>query len=293
MRSRQSKPKAIAANNGKHVFMKLSVLFFMLLSYISTNAQEHVLEKIWETDSIVAVPESVLPDKNRNILFVSLIDGGGWNADGKGGIAMLSFNGEKYDSLWITGLNAPKGLGIINDRLYVADISEVVVIDITKKRIEKRITIESAKGLNDITISDKGILYVSDSRTAKIWRIENDRASLYLDSIKGVNGLKAVGDDLYIGAGKSFLKAGPDKHVIRIAELQQGIDGIEPVGNGDFLLTSWSGYIWYLYADGAVETLLETTQQKKNTADLGYDQQSRLLYIPTFNSKTVMCYRLK
>jgi hypothetical protein len=56
---------------------------------------------MWETDTIVAIPESVLPDKN--ILYISLIDGGAWNADGKGGIGKLSFNGKQYNSTWITG----------------------------------------------------------------------------------------------------------------------------------------------------------------------------------------------
>jgi len=252
---------------------------------------QHKLEKIWETDSVVAVPESVLPAKN--ILYVSLIDGGGWNVDGKGGVAKLSLDGKILDSTWITSLNAPKGLGIYGNKLYVADISEVVVIEIQNGKVEKKISIDSAKGLNDITVTEKGIIYVSDSRTARIWKLENDHPVLYLDSVKGVNGLKAVGDELYIGAGKIFLKADAKKQITRIAELPQGIDGIEPVENGNFLLTAWGGYIWYVYADGRIETLLETHQQKKNTADIGYDASKRIVYVPTFNAKTVVAYILK
>ncbi len=271
--------------------MKNSII--ILFNFLSTAviAQEHKLEKLWETDTVIAVPESVLPVKD--ILYVSLIDGASWNADGKGGVGKLSRDGKIIDTVWITGLNAPKGMGIVEKRLYVADMDQVVVIDINKGKIEKRIAIDSAKGLNDITISDKGIVYVSDSRMAKIWRIENDVPALYLDSVKGVNGLKAIGDDLYIGAGKLFLKADAKKQITQIAEVPQGIDGIEPVGNGDFLLTAWMGYIWYVYAEGRVETLLETHEQKKNTADIGYDQQKRILYVPTFNAKTVVSYRLK
>ena len=74
--------------------------------------------------------------------------------------------------------------------MYAADNSEVVVIDIKKGKVEKKINIEGAKGLNDITVDSKGIVYASDSRTAKIWRIQNNVATLYLDSIKKVNGLK-------------------------------------------------------------------------------------------------------
>ena len=272
--------------------MKQFITLILLISVGSiANAQQHQLEKLWETDSIVAVPESVLPVNGS--LYVSLIDGGSWDADGKGGIAKLGADGKNYKADWITGLNAPKGMGITGNRLYVADISEVVIIDIANGKIEKKIPVDSATGLNDITVTDKGIVYVSDSRTAKIWRIENDIASLYLTNMKGLNGLKSVGDDLIIASGKSFLKADAQKKIIPIAELSQGGDGIEPVSNGDYLVTSWSGYIFYVYADGRTETLLDTHVEKKNTADIGYDPVNKIVYVPTFNAKTVVAYKLK
>ena len=273
--------------------MKQLILIGLLAITKTLYAQDHKLEKLWETDTILAIPESVFPDAKRNLLFVSLIDGGGWIADGKGGVAKLSPTGDNYEPAWVTGIHAPKGMGIIGDKLYVADIEEVVVIDIRNGKIATKIPIDSAKGLNDITVSDKDIIYVSDSRTSRIWRIENDRPSLYLDSIKGVNGLKAIGEDLFIGAGKYFLKAGRNKEITKIAELPQGIDGIEPVGNGDYILTSWSGYIFYLGANGKQETLLDTHLEKKNTADIGYDPVKKILYVPTFNEKTVVPYSLK
>ena len=270
--------------------MKL-LLPLLALVTINLNAQQHRLEKIWETDSVIAIPESVLPFKD--ILYISLIDGAGWTADGKGGIAKLTSGGKIVDTAWVTGLSAPKGMGIIGNKLYVADMQEVVVIDMEKGKIEKKIKIDSAKGLNDITITDKGIIYVSDTRGNKIWRLQNDIAELYLDSVTNVNGLRAIGDDLFIGWGKTFIKANVQKQTTKITEVLQQIDGIEPVGNGDFILTAWMGYIWYAYADGRVETLLETHQQKRNTADIGYDQQKRILYVPTFNAKTVVAYNLK
>jgi len=271
--------------------MKTCLLCSAFIATQFIQAQQHKLEKIWETDSVVAIPESVLPVKN--LLYVSLIDGGGWDADGKGGVAKLSTDGKILDAIWITALNAPKGMGIYGNRLYVADISDIVVIDIKNGKVEKKIAIDSAKGLNDITVTEKGIVYVSDSRTAKIWKLENDRPFLYLDSIKGVNGLKAIENDLYIGSGKLFLKADANRQVTKIAEFPQGIDGIEPVDDGAFLLTAWVGFIWYMYSDGRIETLWETSQQKKNTSDIGYDPEKKVVYVPTFNAKTVVAYRLK
>lgn len=271
--------------------MKIAITVLSVFLSLAGIAQSHSLEKLWETDSIIAVPESVLPSKD--MLYVSLIDGGSWAADGKGGLGKLTRDGKIIDTAWITGLNAPKGMGIFEGRLYVADINKVIVINIKENKIEKRIIVDSAQALNDISITSGGIVYVSDSRTAKIWRIEKDKPTLYLDSMKGVNGLKVIGDELYIGSGKLFLKADAKKQITKIAEVPQGIDGIEPVGNGDFLLTAWGGYIWYVYADGKIETLLETYQQKRNTADIGFDQQTRILYVPTFNAKTVAAFKLK
>ena len=271
---------------------KLFFLFLLGASF-SATAQTHSLVKIWETDTIVAIPESVLPDLKNNILYVSLINGPSWENDGIGGIGKLTPDGKNYDSTWITGLNAPKGLGMYRNNLYAADNSEVVVMDIAKGKVTRKIAIEGASGLNDITVDSKGIVYVSDSRTAKIWRIENNIPTLFLENIKGVNGLKAIGNDVYIGAGKEFLKADKNKKLLKIADLPQGIDGVEPVGNGDFLLSAWSGYIFYVTAAGQVETLLETYQDKINTADIGYDPAKRIMYVPTFLSKKIVAYHLQ
>jgi hypothetical protein len=272
--------------------MKLMAVLLFLCAFNAAKAQQHRLEKLWETDTVVAVPESVLPDQTDDVLFVTLIDGGGWETDGKGGVARLSPNGKTYNGSWIKGLNAPKGMGRYGNRLYIADITEVVVVNIPKGTIEKRIAIDSARGLNDITIDNKGTVYVSDSRTARIWKIQNDVPSLYLENMQGVNGLKSIGNDLIIASGKTFLKADSQKKLTTIAELPQGGDGIEPIGNGDYLVTSWSGYVFYVHADGQIETLLETYQEKKNTADIGYDPSKKIVYVPTFNGKTVVAYRL-
>ncbi|HZW64589.1 MAG TPA: ATP-binding protein [Hanamia sp.] len=270
--------------------MKYLLSLVFALASIAVTAQ-HKLEKIWETDSIIPVPESVLFD--GNILYVSLIDGGGWDADGIGGVGKLSLNGKNFDGKWITGLNAPKGLGKFGNKLYVADISEVVVIDIKNDKIEKKIQIEGASGLNDITVSSKGVVYASDSKTSTIWKIQNDKPSLYLENIKGANGLKAIGNDLLFAQGKDLMKADAKKSVSKIAQVTEGIDGIEPVGNGDYIVTSWVGYIYYVQANGHFETLLDTRSHNKNAADIGYDAAKKIVYVPTFMGKTVAAYKLK
>jgi len=255
------------------------------------HAQTHQLEKLWETDSIVAVPESVLPDATHSFLFVSLIDGGSWDVDGKGGVGKLGLDGTHYD-YWIKGLNAPKGLGRHGNRLYAADISNVVVIDIAGGRIEKKIEIAGANGLNDITVDDAGVVYVSDSKAGKVYRIEKDVPTLYMDNLPGANGLKAAKDGLYILAKKAVLFADANKNLRTITDLPNGGDGVELAGNGDLLVSEWVGYVYYVHADGHKELLLDTHNDHKNTADICYDAAGHILYIPEFNGKAVSAWRL-
>ena len=112
--------------------------------------------------------------------------------------------------------------------------------------------------------------------------MKEDKPALYLENMQGVNGLKAVGDDLMIASGKTFLKADKQKKLTTIAELPQAGDGIEPVGNGDYIVSSWGGYVFYVSAGGTVETLLETHAQKSQTADIGFDAATKTVYVPTF-----------
>lgn len=259
---------------------------------VFTASAQHRLEKLWETDTIIAVPESVLPDLKKGILYVSLIDGTGWDDDGKGGIGILGINGKNYNPHWVTGLSAPKGMGILGNKLYVADITRVAVIDIKKGKLIKKVQVPGAENLNDITIGNHEV-YVSDSKAGTIWRLKNDVPTLFLEKVPRTNGLKFFNNELYFGEGKNFKKIDAQKKITNIVEVSSPIDGIEPLTNGDFILTSWVGYIYYVHKNGTYETLLETHPQKINAADIGVDPQKNILYVPTFNGKTVAAYQIK
>lgn len=273
--------------------MQKFALIVILCAPLLLQAQSHSLEQLWETDTIVAVPESVHPDPSKPLLYVSLIDGGGWDADGKGGVGLLNLDGTHYVGDWITGLNAPKGMGIYRDRLYVADISNVVVIDRKKGIILKKIPVEAATGLNDISVDpDNGAVYVSDSKAGKLYRIEKDIPTLYMDDLPGINGLKVSKKGLYILAKKQVLLADAGKHLQKIADLPNGGDGVEEVGNGDLIVSEWVGNVFYVYPNGEKEQLLDRKPEHKNTADIWYVQSTKTLYVPGFNGKTVTAYRL-
>lgn len=267
-------------------------LAFVLTLAVNSSAQ-HKLEKLWETDSIINLPESVLPDIKNKLLYTSVMGNSPTDKDGFGGIAKVGLDGKVIDMDWVSGLNAPKGLARLGNLMYAADITDVVVIDVKKAKVISKISVDSAVFLNDIAVSDKGVVYVSDTRTKRIHKIEDNIVSLHLDNISGVNGLKTLGDELYIAGGTTIWKADAQRTLTKIAELPNGGDGLEFIGNGDLIVTSWPGYIYYVYADGNHDLLLDTHLEKKNMADLGYDPVNRILYVPTFYKKSIVAYQLK
>jgi len=270
--------------------MKFLASFFTCFLFFTVTGQNHLLLKVWETDTTIAVPESVLLHQGK--LYVSLIDGPGWADDGLGGIGVMNPDGSGFNGSWITGLSAPKGMGVIGNKLYVTDINRVSVIDINKGQVMKTISVPGSQNLNDIVVG-KGVVYVSDSKAGKIFQIKNDRPSLYLDNAPRTNGLTFVNNELYYGEGKSLKKINKKRKVTLIAALPQEIDGLEQLTNGDFIATSWPGYIFYVYANGKYETLLETHQQKINTADIGIDKKRNIIFLPTFFGKKIVSYQVK
>jgi hypothetical protein len=45
--------------------------------------------------------------------------------------------------------------------------------------------------------------------------------------------------------------------------------------------------------DGTKQNLLDTREQKINTADIGYDAKNRIVYVPTFWKNKIVAYELK
>jgi hypothetical protein len=272
----------------------LAAIFFLFICPVSILAQQHQLVKKWETDSLLKVPESVLFDGKANMLYVSNIDGDPSGKDGKGSIGKVGLDGRIIEVDWISGLSAPKGMAIHKNNLYVADIDQVVVIDIKKGVISKRIPIEGSVFLNDVTVDRKGIVYVSDSRASKVHKIKKGKSSVYLENLKGPNGVLAFDGDLYVLNSGSVLKVLKDKSMTSIADsLVTSTDGIENVKGKDFIVSCWSGVIYYVSENGTTEKLLDTRDAKINSADIGYDAKNRVVYVPTFYKNSVVAYDLK
>lgn len=281
--------------------LKRAFFAALLLGLVQYSApvvgQTISLEKKWETPAELKVPESVLYDKANNVLYAANIDGQPAGKDGKGSIGKVSLDGKVLKAEWVTGLDAPKGMGLHKGLLYVADLTKVAVIDVKSGKIVRSIEAPGAGMLNDITVDAQGVVYVSDSGKPKVYRIVNNKAQVWLEGpeLQKPNGLLAHQDKLYMvdmGSGIFYEVNKKTKALRKIAEGLAGSDGIVPYGK-DFILTTWAGEVNLVTAQGKVEKLLDTKAQKINAADLTYIPEKNLVLIPTFFVNTVTAYSIK
>ncbi len=273
--------------------MKKTYCILIALFSVSLLQAQHKLEKLWETDSTLLVPESVLYDGDNKVLYVANIDGQPWEKDGKGSIGKLSLDGKIIQTKWVSGLNAPKGMARIKNTLYVADVDALAVIDLKQGNLINRIAVPGAEGLNDVSADNNGVIWVTDSKLKKLHRIEHGQATVYVEGLKGPNGVLAHNNELYILDAGGLYRIEKDKTLTKIAEgMEGGTDGIEHVSGKDFIVSAWSGTVWYVDGNGNKEVLLDTRDKKINSADIGYDAQKRILYVPTFFKNSVVAYKL-
>lgn len=252
------------------------------------------LEKLWETKPVLKFPEAVVFEPNGKFLYVSNVDGGPMSKDGKGSIGKIGLDGSVIEVDWVMGLDAPKGIGLYKTRLYVADLSDVVVIDVEKAAIVERIPIKGARLLHNIDIDAKGVVYVSDMFGGKVHRIEESKVSTYLENLRGPAGLLVDGTDVYVYTGEGLVKADGNKKVTTIARGLDGrANGIARVKGKEYILTSWGGVVYYVSADGSHRVLLDTRSGGIAAGINLYDPVKRVMYMTTDGHNTVIAYSLK
>jgi hypothetical protein len=139
-------------------------------SEAAVEAPRYSLEEVWASEPNLKTPESVIYDPVSNLIYVSNVNENPWEKDGNGSIAKLSPSGEIIEAEWVSGMNGPKGLAIVGNTLYAADLDELIAVDIEKGEIIEKIKIDGASGLNDITSGENGELYISDSNEGEIFQ---------------------------------------------------------------------------------------------------------------------------
>jgi len=280
--------------------MKTTIALLVAMGIAATGQAQttHKLTRLWESEATLKVPEGVRLDAKRKVLYVSNIDGQPWEADGKGSIAKVGLDGKVIAAEWVTGLDCPKGLVLsANGKwLYAADIGGIVVIDVRKGRIRNKIAIPEGVQLNDLASDDQDTLYVSDSKGKKVYVVKDGKAQVYLDEtvLKGPNGLLVHDGTLYVLDNNSLNQVLPDKSLKVLADgMPGGVDGLENVKDSDFLISVWSGAVWYVSADGSKELLFDGKAVQTSTADIGWDPKTQTVYVPTFFKNSIIAFKVE
>ena len=291
--------------------MKNLTLFLVVFTLISCNSikkkdtkqvenqsplTSYKIEPVWESDTLLRTPESVLIDRERNVLYVSNVNLNPWEKDGNGFISKMDMDGKITSLKWIEGLNGPKGMGISGNSLFVADIDALIEANIETGKIVNKIELEGKPDLNDITVSDDGTVFVSGSGTSIIYQLKNGTLEEYFKGgEERFNGLFWEKERMLLitSAGSQFKEINhTTKEVKIIAENMGHGDAIAPVGDGGYLCTSWAGKIFYVSANGETTVLLDSEGSAENAADLDYSIQNKILYVPTFFKNQVKAYKL-
>jgi sugar lactone lactonase YvrE len=150
--------------------MRSLVLLIASLIVVCTEA-EAAPKLLWETKGL-AQPESVVVDPATGAIYVSNIVGAVMQKDGNGFISRMRPDDNTVDSLhFVAGgrggatLNAPKGMAIVGDTLYVADIDAVRLFDRHTGKALGAVDLSKMKAhfLNDVVAGPDGAVYITDT----------------------------------------------------------------------------------------------------------------------------------
>jgi sugar lactone lactonase YvrE len=252
-----------------------------------------------------SAPESVRYDPEQDVFFVSNIVGYGSVKDSLAHIARVDAGNLRNAQVFISSgsngvvLDAPKGMAIQGDTLWVADIHNVrgfnrrtgaPVADIDLHPYDPVM-------LNDIALGPDGALYVTDTgivmsrvgvaytKGSKIFKIAGRTVSLFaategLSHPNGITWDSAASRWLVVTFHPSqselyTIAANNRKHTISTGLGR--FDGVESLQDGRVVVTSWSDSTVRMVENGKVVRLINNLWQP---ADLGYDTRRKRLAIP-------------
>ncbi|NOS76651.1 MAG: hypothetical protein HOP35_01765 [Nitrospira sp.] len=249
-------------------------------------------------------PNSFVGDQQGKEFFISNVNGEPNARDNNGFITKVDAEGKVLNLKFIQGgivdvmLHAPKGLAVVDQTLYVADLDQLKGFD---KSTGKSLVVVSfpplpSKGivsLTDVTAGSNGVLYASDQSNNTIYRIEQaagHRVSLFLhdDRLAGPSGIAVHPRTGHLIAvswekGKIF-DITPEG---QLSELEsngfftgrfQNLSGIDFDRWGNMYVSDFSrGKIWRMTRDQRFQVIAEYLL---SPADISIDRANNLILVP-------------
>ncbi len=266
--------------------MRLIVIFVLLISNIlackekpSTGSNPSIQDQVsrktiefkggkilsqseWVKNEGLTNVESVVYDSVLNVFFASC--GKNYKPGTDGFITRISGIGEVTELKWLDSLNRPTGMAIYGRKLFVADIVDLVVIDIDKGIILKkyREPIENS-GLNDVAISNTGEVFVSASAKHAIYKLKDEMLIEWVSDanrLKWANGILVSEDQLIVG-GMNMNAIDMNTGNISKVNYPSNISDIEGVvgdGHGGYYVSTVdNSALWHISKDGKAIELLK------------------------------------
>ncbi len=281
-----------------NIFIKTFIFIFFISSPI------YSLEIKWVVDGLNE-PESAVFDKNSNAIYISNINGDPLNLDKNGYVSKISVDGQILEKKWVTGLDAPKGMAIFKDYLFISDLNKIWKINILNKN-KKKIPVNDAGFLNDVVADKNGIIYASDMFKNRIYKLKNEDITIWKQSklLDSPNGLLIEGNNLIIASwGK--IKTGFETEVkgklikvnLKTREIKKFFSN-RPIGNLDgivfnkdngYLSTDWiNGKLFSINKKGIVTNSFKVN---KGAADLEILMHKNLILIPMMKNNNLTAFQ--
>ncbi|TDQ23877.1 acetolactate decarboxylase [Tenacibaculum caenipelagi] len=242
-----------------------------------------------------SMPESIISNGKR--FFVSNQGQDFIKKDADGFISEISAEGTILTKKFLPlkgVLNAPKGMTIVNNVLFVADLERIVGFNINNRKTVFELTIPEAKLLNDICQLENGFIAVTETLSGNIYKIDiTKKTYAIIGNIPTVNGitynqktkeLLVCSNGKNYGDGNVYLKS-ENSEFKKLPNISNGFfDGIEWIDNDHLLISDWitfptngSGKLW-IYDLKNQQAEFKFTGE--SIADIYYDQKSSSIYMP-------------
>ena len=249
-------------------------------------------------------PNSFVGDPLGKEYFISNINGEPEARDNNGFITKLDPDGKVTSLKFIQGgvadvyLHAPKGLALVGQMLYIADLDQLKGFDKTTGKLRVIVSFPAATSrrsvsLTDVTAGPGGLLYASDQAANTIYRIDpatNHQVSLLIhdDRLAGPAGVAVHPKTNHLIAvswdkGK-ILEITPEG---QLTELEsngfftcrfQNLSGVDFDRWGNMYVSDFTtGKIWRMTRDHRFHVIAEFLPAP---ADISIDRANNLILVP-------------
>ncbi len=269
----------------------------VLLTFIaaSAGAQNMAGPSFADSEPAVVVtgfsgPESVRYDPQMDVYYVSNFNGEA-AGDANGFVTRVSAEGEILDLRFMTGSSeAPfhggRGMYLDGDSLLVADAGGIHRFDRGSGEPLEFIDFSSFEPgfLNDIVVSDDGSIYVTDTGTSRLFRVEGGQVSVATETPFAANGVTLDPDsgELILvpwEGATEFVAWNPQSGAFRTLGTVNGggnYDGVEVI-MGAIVAASQADTSLHVMRNGRDRQALTLAGRP---ADIGVDTKRRRIAVP-------------